>query len=371
MEQRDYYEVLEVAREASAEEIKKAYRKKAFQYHPDRNPGDSEAEENFKEAARAYDVLRDPDKKARYDRFGHAGVEDGGFGGFSNAEDIFSSFSDIFGDLFGFGGVRGNRSGRGADLRYNLQISFRQAAKGDEVTITIPRDEVCEECGGSGAEPGTTPKTCDQCHGTGQVTQSQGFFRLSAPCARCRGRGTVIESHCPTCRGNGTVEKVRELLVKIPAGVDSGSRLRLQGEGEPGTQGGPAGDLYVVLYVDEDKTFKRQGQDLIYTLKTGMVEASLGHTVQVPTLEEEVPLSIPKGTQCGRVLRLPGLGLPYLNSKRNGDLLVEVIVRTPTSLSSKQEKLLQEFAEEEQSKFVNKAKKFFKKAKDALGDSDG
>jgi len=371
MSQRDYYEVLGVGRDASEEEIKKAYRKKAFEFHPDRNPDDAGAEEKFKEAAEAYDILRDANKRARYDQFGHAGVGGNGYGqGFSNTEDIFSSFSDIFGDLFGFGSAtRGPRPTKGADLRYNLRISFRQAAKGDQVELKIPRRAHCPECHGSGAEPGTQPETCRQCGGSGQVTQSQGFFRVSTPCPVCRGRGTVIASPCSRCRGEGIVQETRELSVTIPAGVDNGSRLRLRGEGEPGELGGPPGDLYVVLYVDEDATFRRQGQDLVHTVSVDMVQAALGATVDVPTLDDPVPLSIPKGTQSGEVFQLRGLGLPHINHQGSGDLLVEVLVTTPQGLSKRQEELLKEFSALEDKKLKNKAKNFFKRAKDkAMGD---
>ncbi|WP_462326868.1 molecular chaperone DnaJ [Desulfobaculum sp.] len=369
MSQRDYYEVLGVSRDAGEDEIKKAYRKLAFQYHPDRNPDDAEAETKFKEAAEAYEVLKDADKRATYDRFGHAGMNGSGFGGgFSNSEDIFSSFSDIFGDLFGFGGGGGGRGPRptaGADLRYNLTISFRQAAKGDEVTLTIPKQVHCPECNGTGAEPGTSPETCQQCGGSGQVVQSQGFFRVSVPCPVCHGRGQVIRSLCPRCKGDGTVPETRELSVRIPAGVDSGSRLRLRGEGEPGEYGGPHGDLYVVIYVEEDEVFERQGQNLIYRLEIDFTQAALGETVEVPTLDDPTTLHIPAGTQSGKVLRLRDLGLPHIGRQPQGDLLVEVNVKTPQDLTKEQEELLREFArleEEKQGKPLNRAKQFFKKA---------
>ncbi len=369
MSKRDYYEILEVAREASEDEIKRAYRKKAMEFHPDRNPDNAEAEEKFKEAAEAYDVLRDADKRARYDRFGHDGVSGNGFGGFSNADDIFSSFSDIFGDLFGFGATsRGPRPTQGSDLRYNLRISFRQAAKGDAVTIKVPKNVQCHECEGTGAAPGSKPETCRQCGGSGHVTQSQGFFRVSVPCSVCRGRGQVIPDPCTRCRGIGIVQETRELVVNVPAGVDNGSRLRLRGEGEPGTYGGPPGDLYVVLYVEEDKTFRRQGQDLVHTIEIDMVAATLGTSVEIPTLDEPEKLTIPKGTQSGAVFSLRGIGLPFVNRSGSGDLLVEVIVNTPTHLSSRQEELLREFQKIEEGKTMKKVKNFFKKAKDkAMG----
>lgn len=375
MSQRDYYEVLGVSRDASEDEIKKAYRKQAFQYHPDRNPDDAEAEAKFKEAAEAYEVLRDSQKRATYDRFGHAGMNGSGFGGFHSSEDIFSSFSDIFGDLFGFGGAgasRGPRPTAGADLRYNLNISFRQAANGDEIKLTIPKRVHCPDCHGTGAEPGTSPETCQQCGGAGQVTQSQGFFRVAVPCPVCHGRGQIIRSVCARCKGEGTVPETRELSVRIPAGVDTGSRLRLRGEGEPGENGGPNGDLYVVIYVEEDDVFERQGQDLIYTAELSFTQAALGDTIEVPTLDEPTKLHIPKGTQSGRVLRLRDLGMPHLSGAHQGDLLVQVIVKTPEDLTKDQIELLKEFArleEEKNAKPLNKAKSFFKKAaRKAMGD---
>lgn len=370
MAQRDYYEVLGVDRDASEDEIKRAYRKKAFEFHPDRNPDDPEAETRFKEAAEAYDVLRDTGKRQRYDQFGHEGVNGNGFGGFNSNEDIFSSFSDIFGDLFGFGGAsRGPRPSRGMDLRYNLRVSFRQAAKGDEIEITIPKNVTCSDCEGSGATPGTSPETCRQCGGAGQVTQSQGFFRVAVPCPVCRGRGQVIADPCKKCNGEGIVQERRTLSVRVPAGVDNGSRLRLRGEGEPGELGGPPGDLFVVIYVDEDKTFRRQGQDLIYTVEIDMVRATLGDTMEIPTLDDPVPFNVPKGTQSGEVFRLRDLGLPHPNrSGMTGDLLVEVIVVTPTGITKRQEELLEEFISIEEGKPLKKVKNFFKKAKEAMGD---
>lgn len=349
MAQRDYYEVLGVARDASEDEIKRAYRKMALQNHPDHNPDNPEAEQRFKEAAEAYEVLRDPERRVRYDQFGHAGVgNNGDFGGFGSAEDIFAHFGDIFGDMFGFsmgGGTRrgGPRPTAGADLRYNLNITFAQAARGAEITLNIPRMVTCGECHGSGAAPGTSRETCRQCGGSGQVRNSQGFFQFVVPCPTCHGEGYTISKPCPKCRGKGQVQETRELSVRIPAGVDTGTRLRLRNEGEAGTNGGPNGDLYVFISVDEDKTFRRQGQDLVLTREISFVKASLGHTITVPGLDGDLELKIAKGTQSGTVLRLPGKGLPYLNQKRNGDLLVEILVKTPTNLSARQEELLREF----------------------------
>lgn len=372
MTKRDYYEILEVTRTASGDEIKKAYRQMALRYHPDRNPDDAEAEALFKEAAEAYDILRDPDKRARYDRFGHEGVSGNGFGGgFSNNEDIFSHFSDIFGDLFGFsmGGRsgRGTRAQQGSDLRYNLEISLRQAASGDEITLKIPKKVSCSECGGSGAEPGTSAESCRQCGGAGQVRHNQGFFQIAMPCPACHGLGQVITHPCAHCKGAGAVQETRELAVRIPAGVDTGNRLRLRGEGEPGMYGGPAGDLYVVIHVAEDKVFQREGQNLLIDKEISFVQAALGDKLEVPGLDAPLTMEIPKGTQSGEVFRLQGGGLPYVNSSRKGDLLVEVKVLTPTRLSSRQEELLREFADLEKDKPLNKAKKVLKKMGKAMG----
>ncbi len=368
MSQRDYYEVLGVGRDASDDEIKKAYRKLAMQYHPDRNPDNAEAEDKFKEAAEAYDVLRDAEKRARYNQFGHAGVGNNGYGqGFSSSEDVFSHFSDIFGDLFGFAGgagggrARGPRPQAGNDLRYNLSISFRQAAKGDEVTLRLPKRVTCTECDGTGAAKGSQAETCRHCNGQGQVRQSQGFFQIAVPCPVCRGEGKIIKNPCPKCKGRGETQEMRELQVRIPAGVDNGNRLRLRGEGEPGVNGGPHGDLYVVISVDDDKTFRRQEQDLIVTREISFVQAALGDRIQVPTLENDVDLEIPAGTQSGKVFRIADKGLPYLGHDYMGDLLVEVIVLTPTNLTSKQEELLREFSRLDDDKLSSKAKKFGKK----------
>ena len=370
MIQRDYYEILSVERTASHEEIKKSYRKLAMQYHPDRNPGDSEAEAKFKEAAEAYDVLRDSDKRARYDRFGHAGLN--GQGGFQTNEDIFSHFGDIFGDLFGFsmgGAARGrqNRPQQGPDLRYNLEVSFRQAAKGDNVTIKIPRHIICPECSGKRSAPGSDPETCRQCNGAGQVRHNQGFFQLSVPCPSCQGTGEIITTPCPRCKALGQVQEVRELSVRIPPGVDTGNRLRVRGEGEGGANGGPNGDLYVVLHVESDDTFTRDGQNLFVTRDISFVQASLGDKIDVPTLDSSINVDIPKGTQSGELFRIAGKGLPYPGRNATGDLLVEVRVLTPTRLNTRQEEILREFAELEGQKPLAKAKKIMKKVGKAMG----
>jgi molecular chaperone DnaJ len=364
---KDYYEVLAVPRDASDEEIKKAYRRLAMKFHPDRNPDDPQAEARFKEAAEAYEVLRDPQKRAQYDRYGHEGLNGTGFQGFRSTDDIFSTFSDVFGEFFGFGsGSRGPRPQAGSDLRYNLTLSFRDAAKGKEVELQIPRNENCAECGGSGAAAGTRPETCRQCGGRGQVHQAQGFFRITVTCPVCQGQGEIITSPCPQCHGRGIVRNTRELKVRIPAGVDNGSRLRLRGEGEPGIYGGPPGDLYVVVHVEEDGVFKRQGQHLIVAKEISFVEAALGARIEVPTLDDPVPMDIPKGTQSGHVFQISGLGLPHLGSTHRGDLLVEVQVKIPTKLTNKQEELLREFARLEEDKPLKKVKRFFNKAKQAV-----
>lgn len=362
---KDYYDVLGVARDAAEDEVKKAYRRLAMKYHPDRNPDDPQAEARFKEAAEAYEVLRDPQKRAHYDRFGHEGLNNSGFQGFRSNEDIFSTFSDIFGEFFGFGS-RGPRPQAGADLRYNLTLAFRDAAKGTEVELQIPRNEVCGDCEGSGAAPGTRAETCKHCGGQGQMIQNQGFFRLAVTCPVCQGQGEIITSPCRACHGRGIARKTRELKVRIPAGVDNGSRLRLRGEGEPGLHGGPPGDLYVVVHVEEDKVFRRQGQNLVVKKDISFVDAALGARIEVPTLDEPVPMDVPRGTQSGHVFQISGMGLPHLGSTQRGELLVEVQVKTPTKLTGKQEELLREFARLEEDRPMKKVKRFFEKAKDAV-----
>lgn len=342
---RDYYEVLSVSRTAGTEEIRLAYRKLAMRYHPDRNPGDADAEVKFREAAEAYEVLRDPEKRARYDRFGHAGVQGGGSsGGFGSAEDIFAHFSDIFGDLFGFGGAsRGTRAQAGADLRYNLTITFAQAAHGDEISLNVPHHIQCPDCKGSGAAPGSKAETCRQCQGTGQMRRNQGFFQLAMPCQACGGTGRVILKPCPRCKAEGRVEDTHEIKVRIPAGVDTGTRLRVRGEGEAGVHGGPPGDLYVVLDVENDARWERHGQDLVFTQEVSFVQAALGCRVEVPGIDGPLGMDIPKGVQSGVLLRLAGQGLPWPGRQQRGDLLVAVKVITPTRLNARQEELLREF----------------------------
>ncbi|MCU0558623.1 MAG: molecular chaperone DnaJ [Desulfobacterales bacterium] len=359
---RDYYDVLGVNRNASEDELKSNYRKLALKFHPDRNPGDKEAEEKFKEAAEAYEVLRDREKRALYDQFGHAGLEGAGFSGFGGFEDIFSSFGDIFEDFFGFGG-RGrsrSRAQRGSDLRFDLNLSFMQAAFGTETEIDVAKYEACAECGGNGGEKGHPPETCRQCGGSGQLSRSQGFFTVRTTCHVCRGNGQVIAHPCPTCAGNGRVRVSKRVSVKIPAGVDNGSRLRLNGEGEPGHQGGPSGDLYVFIHVQPHDFFERRDNDIICQVTISFVQAALGGAIMVPTLEGERQLEIPKGTQPGDVFYFHGEGIPSLRTRKRGEQIIQVMIKTPTNLSKKQEELLREFAKLEKSKFSTKLKNMLK-----------
>ena len=355
---RDYYEVLNVERNASDADLKKAYRKLALQYHPDRNPGDAAAEEKFKEAAEAYDVLTDPQKRQLYDRFGHQGLEGSGFSGFSGFEDIFSSFGDIFEDFFGLGSGRGSRSRhqRGADLRYDLSLTFLEAAFGVEKELALEKMDTCETCGGNGCKPGTQPETCNFCRGTGQMARSQGFFTVRTTCPHCRGTGQMIADPCRDCRGTGQIKTRKTVSVKIPAGVDTGSRLRLTNEGEAGRQGGPRGDLYVFIHVEPHDFFERDNSDIICRVPISFIQATLGDTISVPTLEDEKKLRIPKGTQYGDVFRFNGEGIPSLRTGRRGDQIIQVIIKTPTSLSKKQESLLKEFAKLESGKISKRLK---------------
>ena len=359
---RDYYEILGVERNASGDELKASYRKLALEFHPDRNPGDKEAEENFKEAAEAYEVLRDPEKRAIYDQYGHQGLEGTGFSGFGGFEDIFSSFSDIFEDFFGFGTRRRSRSRvqRGADLRYDMRLSFMEAAFGTETTIDIEKMENCPACNGAGCEPGTQPETCRQCGGMGQVSRSQGFFTVRTTCPTCRGNGQTIPNPCSSCRGRGQVMDTKKVSVKIPAGVDNGSRLRLNGEGEAGMYGGPPGDLYVFIAVEPHEFFERNENDVICRIPISFVQAALGDKIEVPTLNGEKTMEIPKGTQPGDVFYFHGEGIPSLRNGRRGDQIIQVNIKTPTHLSKKQEALLKEFAALESNKLSNKLKTILK-----------
>ena len=347
MSKRDYYKVLDVPRTATEAEIKKAYRRLAMKYHPDRNPHDAEAEERFKEAKEACEVLTDEHKRAAYDQYGHAGVEAasrGGRGGFSG-----DAFSDIFGDVFGdiFGARRGGRSQvfRGADLRYELELELHEAVFGHSVEIEVPKLVECETCSGSGAAKGSSAVACDGCGGAGQIRVSQGFFQLQQTCPRCRGAGTIIKNPCDTCLGQGRVRRTRTLSVKVPAGVDTGDRIRLTGEGEAGRNGGPPGDLYVEMQVKEHPIFEREGEHLSCEVPVSFATASLGGAINVPTLEGDVTLKIPAETQSGRVFRLRDKGVQPVRGGARGDLFCKVVVETPVNLSAEQKDLIRKLEE--------------------------
>lgn len=347
MSKRDYYEVLGVSRDASLSEIKKAYRAAAVQYHPDRNPGDRAAEESFKEAAEAYSVLSDKEKRARYDRFGHSGVG-GGPVGFD--PDAFADFGDILGDFFGFGDLfggrsRGNQPQRGADLRYDLELDFEQAAFGLKTKIKIPRHEPCTTCSGSGASPKDGMVPCAQCGGQGQTRYQQGFFSISRTCSACRGTGQIIRTPCEDCSGAGRIRKEKLLEVAIPAGVDDGMQLRVGGEGEPGSRGGPPGDLFVVLTVKEHSFFTRKDHHVYCQMPLTFTQAALGAEISVPTLGGKETIKIPEGTQSGTVFRLKNQGVASLNGRGQGDQYVTVRIVTPTRLSREQRELLRQLAE--------------------------
>lgn len=348
MAKRDYYEILGVAKGVSEADLKKAYRRVAMKYHPDRNPDDKDAEEKFKEASEAYEVLSDENKRAAYDQYGHAGVEGaggmgGGFGG--------GGFSDIFGDVFGdiFGGGGGGRRGgpaRGSDLRYTLELSLEDAVKGTSVKIKVPTLVSCKTCDGSGAKAGTKPATCTTCGGHGQVRMQQGFFSVQQTCPTCRGKGKIITDPCKDCHGHGRVEETKTLNVKVPPGVDNGDRIRLAGEGEAGAEGGPSGDLYVQISVKEHEFFQRDGKNLYCEVPIGLVEACLGGEIEVPTLDGRVKLKIPEETQTGKLFRLRGKGVAPVRGGAAGDLLCRVIVETPVNLTSKQKDLLRQLQED-------------------------
>ena len=343
---RDYYEILEVEKNASEDEIKKSYRKLAMQFHPDRNPGNKEAEEKFKEAAEAYEVLSDPEKRDIYNRYGHEGLNGVGYRGFSGFEDIFSSFGDIFGDVFGFntGRSRTRSAARaGADLRYDLRISFMDAALGSTREVNLQKQTLCTTCQGSGCAPGTSPQVCSRCQGRGQVTQSSGFFSISSTCPQCRGQGGVITTPCTECSGAGKVRVQKTVQLRIPAGVETGSRLRLRGEGEEGERGGPNGDLYVFIEVEQHDVFQRNGDDIYSRVPITFAQAALGGTVEAQTLTGTEKLKIPRGTQPGRIFRLKGKGIAHLRGYGHGDQLIETVISVPANLSKQQEELLKEF----------------------------
>jgi len=345
MPKRDYYEILEVARNASEADVKKAFRRLAMKHHPDRNTGDTGAEAKFKEIKLAYDVLSDAKKRTAYDQFGHAGVE-AGAGGFGGPGDFGGgSFQDIFGDVFGdiFGGRGGRGRGRGSDLRYDLSLTLEEAVAGKDVKIRIPTLVECQFCGGSGAKPGTKPKTCPTCSGTGQVRMQQGFFSIQQTCPQCRGKGHIIEESCPHCRGRGRLQEEKTLSVKVPPGVDTGDRIRLAGEGERGEHGGTPGDLYVQVQVQEHPIFTREGAHLYCEVPIGFVVAALGGDMEVPTLDGKVSLRIPAGTQTGKMFRVRGKGVKPVRESVSGDLICRVLVETPINLTERQKELLREF----------------------------
>jgi molecular chaperone DnaJ len=371
---RDYYEVLGVARAASDEDIKRAYRRLALKYHPDRNPNDEDAEQRFKEAAEAYEVLCDPEKRSRYDRFGHSGLSGTGFHEFSSAEDIFDAFGDIFGgSVFGnlFGARRGRRGPRpGRDLRIHLELELLEAARGASKTFDIRRKEICATCSGSGAKSGTQPVTCSYCGGRGEVLQSQGFFRITTTCPGCQGAGTQIREPCSECAGSGRVLAVRTLQIDIPAGVDTGMRVRLRGEGEPGDNGAPRGDLYCYINVREHPLFHREGPNLICQVPIAFTQAALGAEIEVPSLTGKQTLNVPRGTQSGEVFRLRGQGMPDPRGKGSGDLVVQVTIETPRKLTKRQEELLREFADLEQAHVSPQRKSFFEKLREYFSTPD-
>ncbi len=348
-DKRDYYEVLEVHRNASETEIKKAFRKVAIQHHPDKNPDDKAAEDRFKEATEAYEILSDPQKRAQYDQYGHAGVSgaggfSGGFGGFGAGTPFGDIFGDVFGDIFGGGAGRGRSQGRrGDDLLYNMEISFEEAAFGVENKIEIPFAKRCASCNGSGSKPGTDPKVCPTCRGAGQVRYQQGFFSVSKTCGQCNGEGKVVENPCPDCRGKGSTKDTKTLSVKIPGGVETGSRLKVTGEGGQG-KGGPNGDLYVAINVRDHAIFQREDNNVICEIPISFIQAALGCELEVPTLDGKVAMKIPDGTQSGKIYRLKGKGIHSLQGYGRGDQLVVIRIETPTNLNKKQKELLEEFA---------------------------
>jgi molecular chaperone DnaJ len=373
VQKRDYYEILGVSRSATPQELKSAFRKLAIQHHPDKNDGDKVSEEKFKEAAEAYEVLCDSEKRARYDRFGHQAP--GGFGpspfeaGFAggNINDIFG---DIFGEIFGQRGRSRNGKQRGADLRYNLEVSFTEAAFGSEAKVKIPRHKQCSICHGSGARAGTGPKTCPTCHGAGELRMTQGFFQISRTCGHCQGTGKVITDPCATCHGAGKVETESVLTVKVPPGVDTGTRLKLTGEGESGERGGPPGDLYVVVHVQEHPIFIREDTEVICEVPISFTQAALGSSIEVPTLDGKVKMKIPSGTQSGKVFRLKGKGIPQLNGYQRGDQHVRVTVEVPEKLTKKQRELLEQFAAISGEDANPQAKSFFDKVRELFGDEE-
>ena len=381
MAKRDYYTVLGVNRDASEDDVKKAYRKLAMKHHPDRNPNDKQAEERFKEAKEAYEVLTDAKKRAAYDQFGHAGVDPSvgfgaagarGFGGPEGFGGFADAFGDIFGEIFGSGAARGRGDGvyRGADLRYNLELSLEEAARGTEAKIRIPALEQCGTCHGSGAKPGTQPKTCPTCHGQGQVRMSQGFFSIQQTCPHCHGTGKIVAEPCPTCSGAGRLKKHKTLSVKIPAGVDRDDRVRLSGEGEAGLNGGPSGDLYVVINIKPHPVFQRENSDLHCEMPVSFAIAALGGEIEIPTLDGHARLTIPAETQSGQIFRLRNKGIKPVRSSVHGDLFCHVVVETPVKLTVRQKELLREFEAinaEDPGRHNPRAKNWFDRVREFFG----
>ena len=370
MSKRDYYEVLGVSRGCTEVELKAAFRKLAMQHHPDRNPGDGDCEHRFKEINEAYDVLKDGDKRAAYDRFGHAAFEHGGMGGGHGfGADFGSTFADIFEGIFGMGSVRGRSSGRerGSDLRYNMEISLDEAFIGKTAQIRIPTSVICEACSGSGAKAGTKPKPCATCSGAGKIRHAQGFFTLERTCPTCQGRGQVIDDPCKVCGGGGRVTRERTLSVNIPAGVEDGTRIRLAGEGEAGLRGGPAGDLYIFLEVTPHEFFQRDGADLHCRVPISLASAALGGEFEVPAIDgSKVRVKVPPGTQTGRRFRLTSKGMPVLRSKQTGDMYVQVAVETPQNLTKRQRELLAEFEKLSSETTQPESAGFFSRVKEFL-----
>lgn len=377
MAKADYYELLGVSRTASDSDLKSAFRKLAMKHHPDKNPGDAAAEAKFKELNEAYQTLSDPQKRAAYDRFGHAAFENGGMGGgpgFGN--DFASSMADIFEDLFGdLSGRRGGRRTdgreRGSDLRYNLEITLEEAYKGKTATLKVPTSITCDACSGSGAKPGSKPKTCSTCGGQGRVRASQGFFSIERTCPSCGGRGETIDDPCRSCGGAGRVTRERTLSVNVPAGVEDGTRIRLAGEGEAGLRGGPSGDLYIFLSIKPHPFLQRDGADLFCRVPVSMVTASLGGDLTVPVLDgQEVAVKVPEGTQTGKQIRLRGRGMPVLRAREHGDLYIQIVVETPQQLSPRQKELLREFERESSKDTQPESAGFFSKVRDFFGGTE-
>lgn len=367
----DYYELLQVERTADDKTIKSSYRKLAMQYHPDRNPGDAEAESRFKAISEAYDCLKDPQKRAAYDRFGHAAFQNGGMGGGHGGSAEFGDLGDIFETIFGsaFGGGARQRPRRGADLRYDMQITLEEAFHGKSTEIEVEVSVACDTCDGSGAEPGTGVRTCNLCGGRGKVRAQQGLFVIERPCPNCHGSGQVIESPCGSCRGEGRIDKAQRLGVEVPPGVDNGTRIRLSGKGEAGPQGSPPGDLYIFVHVRQHPVFQREGTDLFTRMPISFTTAALGGRVEIPGLDgEESVIEIPAGIQSGKQLRKRGAGMPVLQGRGRGDLVVEIAVETPTRLSARQKEILREFQETETGEECPESAGFFSRLKSAWND---